>query len=127
MFKDGKRPLDVSISLNLDVDITLDHFRDYLRLSDTRDFIQIYTEFKADFSLLLTLYKLLKKNRLASRKHISELVHEYNNVRLLRQESKEMTEVLIKLNERRLVLENEIKLKGQSFSKYSIHPSLCSL
>jgi hypothetical protein len=124
LFKDGKRPLDVSIKLNLSADTTLDIFKDYLRLSNSGEFIKIYQEFKNEIPLLLCLYNNLKANELNTIKYIQELMDEFSNLTLLRLESKELTEYLINLNKRRYELEDELKVKGQLLFKSNIHPGL---
>jgi hypothetical protein len=124
LFKNNCRPLDVSIKLNLDADSTLNIFKDYLYLSNSGEFLKMYEEYKNELPVLLALYNNLKTNELNSTTFINELIYEFKNVQLLREESKELTEYLIKMNEKRYHLEDELRLRGQLFLKSNIHPAL---
>lgn len=124
MFRNGGCLIDVSIKLNLDANTTLNIFKDYLCLSNSGDFLQMFQEYKNEIPVLLSLYNNLKANELNSSQYIQELIYEFKNLLLLREESKELTEYLIKLNERRYVLEDELKVKEQLLPKSIIHPTL---
>lgn len=124
MFQNGKRPVYVSIKINLDAKTTLNIFEDYLRLSNIGALLKIYEEFRNEIPVLLSLYNNLNGNELNSTRYIQELIHEFKNVLLLREKSKELTEYLIKVNERRYELEDDLKVKGQLLHKANIHPNL---
>ena len=77
MFRDGKSPLDVSISLNLDTESTLYLYQNYAQLSNLGDFIQIYNTIGKDLPIFIHLFQSLKINGLATVEFIQDFLNLY--------------------------------------------------
>ena len=105
MFKEGKTPLDVSIGLNLDTESTLYLYQNYARLSNLGDFIKVFKELGKDLSIFLFLYQSLKTNGLATVEFVYDLINLYKTREVLRTDCKEMTDYLIKTNNKKILLE----------------------
>lgn len=109
LFKEGKTPLDVSISLNLDTESTLYLYQNYARLSNLGVFIQVYNAIGKDLPIFIHLFQSLKTNGLAIIEFIQDFLNLYKTREALKIECEEITEYLVKMNERRLFLENTLK------------------
>jgi hypothetical protein len=64
MYKDKLSLADIAIELDLEADIVLNHYKDYLKLVRTNGFMVIYEEVKGDFPTIIHLYRRIKKEKL---------------------------------------------------------------
>ncbi|MGA6991855.1 MAG: hypothetical protein WBX81_15670, partial [Nitrososphaeraceae archaeon] len=62
LFKNGKRPIDVAIELDIPYDEVTELEQEYWALNQLYDLPLIYQELKHEFDLFFKLFKLMKKN-----------------------------------------------------------------
>lgn len=73
MFRDKKALADVAIELDLEADIVLCYYNDYLRLLRMGNLVALYKEIKDDLPLFLHLFRRIKKEGL-NKQDITELL-----------------------------------------------------
>lgn len=64
MFRENKDLAEVVVELDLNTNIVLDYYCDYLRLTNMRNLVIVYKESKDDLPLFLHLYRRIKKEGL---------------------------------------------------------------
>ena len=78
LFSEGKAPIDVAISLNLDESETTKYYEEYLELKHMHELRMVYDEIGSDITHFLKLYRLSKKERI-NPQHIVSLLRIANN------------------------------------------------
>jgi hypothetical protein len=74
LFKNGKKPIEVAIELDLPESEVYDLQQEFYALNQLYDLSLVFMELKHDIDPLVTLYKILKKNRMLNKKYIFKLV-----------------------------------------------------
>jgi hypothetical protein len=74
LFKIGKKPIDVAIELDLPESEVYDLQQEFYALNHLYDLSLVYMELKHDFDPFITLFKILKKNRMLDKKYTSQLL-----------------------------------------------------
>jgi predicted RNase H-like nuclease (RuvC/YqgF family) len=74
LFKNGKKPLEVAIALDLPESEVHDLQQEFYALNQLYDLSLAFMELKHDLDPFVTLYKILKKNRMLNKKYIFKLV-----------------------------------------------------
>ena len=74
LFKNGKKPVDVSIEQDLPVNEVHDLQLEFRALNQLYDLPLVYHEIKNGFDSFLELFKQLKKNKMLDQKHISRIL-----------------------------------------------------
>jgi hypothetical protein len=77
LFDEGKKPVDVAVHLGLFEKEATRYYTEYWRLKGLNELHSIYKEIKADLSLILKLYRLLKREGITTDK-IEWFVHMVN-------------------------------------------------
>src|SRR5215211_2477972 len=78
LFSEGKAPIDVAISLNLNESETTKYYEEYLDLNQMYELRMVYDEIGSDITHFLKLYRLSKKERI-NPQHIVSLLRTANN------------------------------------------------
>jgi predicted RNase H-like nuclease (RuvC/YqgF family) len=74
LFKSGKKPIEVAIELDLPESEVYDLQQEYYALNQLYDLSLVFMELKHDLDPFVTLYKILKKNRMLNKKYIFKLL-----------------------------------------------------
>jgi hypothetical protein len=74
LFKIGKKPVDIAIELDLPESEVYDLQQEFYALNQLYDLSLVCMELKHDFDPFITLFKLLKKNRMLGERNISQLL-----------------------------------------------------
>ena len=90
LFREKKPLTDVVITLNLNTDIVLDYYKDYLRLMGMYKLVNLYHRLGKDLPLFLHLFSRVKKEGL-NREEITDMLETQRNI-------SDMKETLIWLN-----------------------------
>ena len=113
LFKHGKKPLDVSIELDLPVNEVHDLQLEFWALNQLYDLPLVYYEIKNDFDSVLELFKQFKKNKMLDQKHISRILkYAGHDLPLLENKIRGLRSEIIDLEFRKKDLNNTIKLQS---------------
>jgi hypothetical protein len=74
LFKNGKKPIDIAIELDIPESEVYDLQQEFYALNQLYDLSLIFMELKHDIDAFVTLYKILKKNRMLNKKYIFKLL-----------------------------------------------------
>jgi hypothetical protein len=74
LFKNGKKPIEVAIELDLPESEVYDLQQEYYALNQLYDLSLVFMELKHDVDPFVALYKILKKNRMLNKKYIFKLL-----------------------------------------------------
>ena len=74
LFKIGKKPIDIAIELDLPESEVYDLQQEFYALNQLYDLSLVCMELKHDFDPFVMLFEILKKNRMLSKKYISQLL-----------------------------------------------------
>ncbi|MGB8085502.1 MAG: hypothetical protein WCF07_04360 [Nitrososphaeraceae archaeon] len=74
LFEHGKRPIDVAIELDIPYDEVTELQEEYWALTQLYNLPLVYQQLKYDFDSFFELFKLLKKNKMLSKQHISKIL-----------------------------------------------------
>jgi hypothetical protein len=74
LFKNGKQPIEVAIELDIPESEVYDLQQEYYALNQLYDLSLVFMELKNDVDPFVTLYKILKKNRMLNKKYIFKLL-----------------------------------------------------
>lgn len=74
IFREKKPLTDVVITLDLDADTVLDHYRDYSRLNGMYELVVLHDSLGKDLPLFIHLFNRIKKEGLLNREQISKLL-----------------------------------------------------
>lgn len=117
LFKHGKKPLDVSIELDLPVNEVHDLQLEFWALNQLYDLPLVYYEIKNDFDSVLELFKQFKKNKMLDQKHISRILkYAGHDLPLLENKIRGLRSEIIDLEFRKKDLNNTIKLQSAQLS-----------
>ena len=79
LFANGKRPIDVAIELGLSASVVYDIQEEFWALNDLHELAFVYDEIKTFLPSFLKLFHYLKKNKMLSEKHISNILRYAGN------------------------------------------------
>jgi replication initiation and membrane attachment protein DnaB len=74
LFKSGKKPIDIAIELDLPESEVYDLQQEFYALNQLYDLSLLFMELKHDIEPFVTLFTILKKNRMLNKKYIFKLV-----------------------------------------------------
>jgi chromosome segregation ATPase len=74
LFKTGKKPIEVAIELDLPESEIYDLQQEYYALNQLYDLSLVFIELKHDIDPFVTLYKILKRNRMLDKEYIFKLL-----------------------------------------------------
>jgi hypothetical protein len=74
LFKIGKKPIDVAIELDLPESEVYDLQQEFYALNQLYNLSLAYIELKHDLDPFVTLFRILKKNKMLNEKYISKLL-----------------------------------------------------
>lgn len=126
LFKNGKRPIDVAIELDIPYDEVTELQEEYWALTQLYDLPLVYQQLKYDFDSFFELFKLLKKNKMLSKQHISKILkYAGHDLSSLENKIRKLTNEIIDLELMKKDLNNTIMLQraqlsdlGQVITKY---------
>jgi predicted RNase H-like nuclease (RuvC/YqgF family) len=74
LFKSGKKPIEVAIQLDLPESEVYDLQQEFYALNQLYDLSLVFIELKHDLDPFVTLFRILKKNRMLNKKYIFKLL-----------------------------------------------------
>jgi hypothetical protein len=74
LFKTGKKPIDVAIELDLPESEVYDLQQEFYALNQLYDLSLVYIELKHDLDPFVTLFRILKKNKMLNAKYVAKLL-----------------------------------------------------
>ncbi|HKQ22202.1 MAG TPA: hypothetical protein VJS91_09195, partial [Nitrososphaeraceae archaeon] len=96
LFKKGKKPVDVSIIMDLNPSEVVQIYNQFWELKSLYQLLDFYRKVKADTSLLLKIHEVVKKNDL-SKKDIINIVDYADKYHFLKEEVDELGRQFSKL------------------------------
>ena len=126
LFKNGKRPIDVAIELDIPYDEVTELQEEYWALTQLYDLPLVYQQLKYDFDSFFELFKIMKKNKILSKQHISRFLrYAGHDLPSLLSKIRKLTSDVIDLELMKKDLNNTIMLQraqlsdlGQVITKY---------
>ena len=117
LFKNGKKPIEVAINLDISASEIEDILQEYWVLNQLDELALVYYEIRNDLDLFLKLFHVMKKNKLINQKDIQTALR-YAAFDLPSFESKirKLTSDVIELEYRKKDLNNTIKLQSAQLS-----------
>jgi hypothetical protein len=126
LFEQGKKPIDLAIELDISYSEVIDLQLEFWALKELYDLPLVYQELKHDFDSFLKLFKILKKNKISSERHILKFLrYAGHDLPSLENKIRKLTSDVIELEFQKKDLNNTIKLQhaqlsdlGQVITKY---------
>jgi hypothetical protein len=126
LFKNGKKPIDVAIELDLPESEVYDLQQEFYALNQLYDLSLVCMELKHDFDPFITLFKILKKNRMLGEKYISQLLrYACHDLPTLENRIRKLRSDFIDLEFKKKESEDTLRLRsaqlldlGQTITKY---------
>jgi hypothetical protein len=126
LFKIGKKPVDIAIELDLSESEVYDLQQEFYALNQLYDLSLVCMELKHDFDPFITLFKLLKKNRMLGERNISQLLrYACHDLPTLENKIRQLRSDIIDLEYKKKDAEDTLRLwnaqlldLGQAIMKY---------
>jgi prefoldin subunit 5 len=117
MFKNGKRPIDVAIELDMSASEVEEIQQEYWALNQLHDLVFLYHEIKYYLPSFIKLFNLLKRNKLLGEERISKFLRYANyNLPSLENKFQRLTGDVIELEWKKRDLNNTIILLNAQIS-----------
>jgi hypothetical protein len=126
LFNIGKKPIDIAIELDLPESEVYDLQQEFYALNQLYDLSLVCMELKHDFDPFITLFKILKKNRMLGEKYISQLLrYACHDLPTLENRIRQLRSNIIDLEFKKKDSEDTYRLRsaqlldlGQAITKY---------
>jgi hypothetical protein len=119
LFKSGKKPIDVAIELDLPESEVYDLQQEFYALNQLYDLSLVFIKLKHDINPFVTLFSILKKNRMLNKKFIFKLLrYAGHDLPSLEIKIQNMSDRVIDLEWKKKRLGNElVKLSSSLFQQ----------
>jgi hypothetical protein len=119
LFKIGKKPIDIAIELDLPESEVYDLQQEFYALNQLYDLSLVFMELKHDIDPFVTLYRILKKNRMLNKKYIFMLLkYAGHDLPTLENKIQNMSSTVIDLEWKKKRLGDEVvKLSSSLFQQ----------
>ena len=113
LFKNGKKPIDVAIELDLTTNEVEDMQQEYWVLNQLDEIALVYLEIKNCLTLFLRLFHIIKKNKLINQKDIQTILrYTAHDLPSLENKFRNLSNDVIDLEIKKKELENIITLQN---------------
>jgi hypothetical protein len=117
LFKNGKKPIDVAIELDISANEIEDILQEYWMLNQLDELTLVYYEIKTFLPSILKLIHCLKKHKMLSEKNISDVLRYVgNDLPQLTDRVQSLTNAVINLEDQKRNLMNKIILWNAQLS-----------
>ena len=118
LFENGKRPIDVAISLDMPFSEVMELQQEYWALKELYDLAFVFLEIKNDLSSFMKLFKLLKQNRMLNEKHILKyLGYAEDDLPSLEKRCQQLSSDVLELQSRKKRLGDEVATQCSSITQ----------
>ena len=118
LFKSGKKPIDVAITLDISANDIEDILQEYWSLNQLDELALIYYEIRNDLDLFLRLFHTMKKNRLINQKDIEMLIrYPVYDLPTLENRCQQLSNDVLELQFRKKKLSDEVATQCSSITQ----------
>ncbi len=118
LFKNGKRPIDVAIELDIPYDEVTELEQEFWALNQLYDLPLVYQQLKYDFDSFFELFKLLKKNKVLSKQYILKFLRcAGEGLPALENRCQQLSSDVLELQFRKKKLSDEVAIQCSSISQ----------
>ena len=118
LFKNGKKPIEVAINLDISASEIEDILQEYWVLNQLDELALVYYEIRNDLDLFLKLFHLMKKSKLINQKDIQNVLrYAAFDIPTLQNRCQQLSNDVLELQFRKKKLEDEVATQCSSISK----------
>ena len=118
LFKNGRKPIDVAIDLDIPYDEVTELEREYWALNQLYELPLVYQELKYDFDSFFELFKILKRNKMLSEKYIMKFLRYANeDLPTLEKRCQQLSDDVLELQFRKKKLGDEVATQCSSITQ----------
>jgi hypothetical protein len=117
LFKNGKKPIDVAIELDLSANEIEDMLQEYWVLNQLEDLALLYYDIRTCLPSFIKLFRLLKQNNMLSKNHIIEFIkYASQDLPSLENKIQSLSSEVIDLEWKKKECRDELAMLGSSIS-----------